>query len=86
VSIAAALPQSKLTYVKQDREAAAAKEQEELAMTVKREKKGDHNPRPRKVARPSSGDTQLELDDDGSFRERSTSALPRTEIEVIELD
>jgi uncharacterized protein with von Willebrand factor type A (vWA) domain len=58
----------------------------ELAKQIKREMKEEDNPRPRKVARPSPGDTQLELGDDGSFRERSTSALPRAEIEIIELD
>lgn len=54
-------------------------------MKIKREKE-DNNPRPRKKARPSVGDTQLEIDDDGGFRERSISTLPAVEREVIELD
>lgn len=61
---------------------------QELAETtrkIKRERK-DENPSPRKVSRPSAGDTQLELDDDGSVRESSIATLDREEQEVIELD
>lgn len=46
----------------------------------------DDNPRPRKVSRPSAGDTQLQIDDDGNFREASVATLGREEREVIELD
>ena len=41
---------------------------------IKREQ-ADENPRPRKLARPSPGNTQLELDDDGGVRESSTATL-----------
>ena len=50
---------------------------------VKREQ-ADENPRPRKVSRPNAGDTQLELDDDGRMRERSTATLEGPL--VIEID
>lgn len=50
---------------------------------VKREKM-DENPRPKKAARPSQGDTQLQLDDDGNVREDSTETLAAREI--IEID
>ncbi|KAK4496758.1 hypothetical protein PRZ48_012741 [Zasmidium cellare] len=67
------------------RRAKEAKEQEDTKRKIKRERK-DENPRPRKVSRPSNGDTQLELDDEGSFRESSTATLDREEPEIIELD
>ena len=54
-------------------------------MQIKR-KKIDDNPRPRKVSRPSAGDTQLEISDDGDVREGSTSTLAPAEKVVIELD
>ena len=52
---------------------------------IKREKIDD-NSRPRKVSRPSVGDTQLEMSDDGDVREGSTSTLAPAERVVIELD
>lgn len=52
-------------------------------MKIKRERL-DENERARKKTRPKAGDTQLELDDDGDFREAFTSTLPKPE--VIELE
>lgn len=63
-----------LTFLKGDRENKAK---------IKREC-ADQNPRPRKVSRPSAGDTQLEIDDDGRVRESSTATLGGPE--VIEID
>ena len=61
------------------------KEYKDNMTKIKREK-ADDNPRPRKVARPSAGDTQLQIDDDGSVREESTATLAAEEREVIEID
>ncbi|KAK5171285.1 uncharacterized protein LTR77_004429 [Saxophila tyrrhenica] len=61
--------------------------QQEEHVRVKREREdGDDNPRPRRVARAAAGDTQLELDDTGSFRDRSETLAPadRVVIEMIE--
>lgn len=59
--------------------------QTESFVKIKRERKDDEDEqRPRKAARPSQGDTQLEVDDDGGVRERSTSTLAARE--VIEID
>jgi hypothetical protein len=57
--------------------------EKEAQIKVKREQ-ADENPRPRKVSRPSAGDTQLEIDDDGRVRESSTPTI--AEREVIEID
>lgn len=59
--------------------------QKEAQLKIKREKKDD-NPRQRKRARPSADVTQIEFDDDGSFRERSVSTLAAEDRVVIELD
>lgn len=53
------------------------------AVKIKREH-ADDNPRPRKIARPRAGDTQLELDDDGGVREGSTATLPALEVIVLD--
>lgn len=58
---------------------------EDTKQKIKRER-ADNNPRPRKVSRPSAGDTQFEIGDDGSVRESSTATLGRQEHEIIELD
>ncbi|SMQ55671.1 unnamed protein product [Zymoseptoria tritici ST99CH_3D7] len=52
---------------------------------IKRERKDD-NPRSRKAARPSAGDTLLSIDDDNGVRELSTATLQQDEKEIIELD
>lgn len=59
-------------------------EKEAKAAKIKREK-ADQNPRPRKIARPSVGSTQLEVRDDGQVRAASTPTLAE-EREIIELD
>ena len=58
---------------------------EEAQMKIKREHIDD-TPRSRKKFRPSAGDTQLEIDREGSFSEASTATLAPAEHEVIELD
>lgn len=62
-----------------------AQEKEASRVKIKREK-ADENPRPRKISRPSAGDTQFEIGDDGGFRQASTSTLAPDEKVVIELD
>ena len=57
---------------------------QQTAPKIKREHTED-SPRRRKVARPHAGDTQLELDDSGSFHDRSET-LPPVEREIIEID
>ncbi|KAF2480192.1 hypothetical protein BDY17DRAFT_33815 [Neohortaea acidophila] len=59
------------------------KEARDAAVKVKQEH-ADDNPRPRKIARPRAGDTQLELDDDGGLRESSTATLQAPEIIVLD--
>ncbi|GAB7364864.1 hypothetical protein MBLNU230_g5656t1 [Neophaeotheca triangularis] len=65
----------------------------EVKRDIKRETKreaADENPRRRKISRPSTGSTQLELeldDDGGSFRETPPSSLGLAKRkEIIELD
>ncbi|KAF2160292.1 hypothetical protein M409DRAFT_29147 [Zasmidium cellare ATCC 36951] len=67
------------------RRAREARGQEDTKPKIKRER-ADENPRPRKVSRPSAGDVQLELNDEGNFQQSSTASLGRKEQEVIELD
>jgi hypothetical protein len=52
-------------------------------MKIKREK-AEENARPRKVARPMAGDTQLEVDDEGNTHELSISTLAAREVMEIE--
>lgn len=60
-------------------------DEQEARIRIKREKR-EEEPRRRKVARPTSGATQVEIDDNGHLREGSTPTLAGSEIEVIELD
>ncbi len=59
---------------------------EESNLKIKRERHEDGNPRPRKIARPRAGDTQLEIDEGGNFREDAESTLDPAGTEVIEID
>lgn len=58
-------------------------------LNIKRERTEDedrsNSARPRKVAKAYAGDTLLELDDGGSFRERSETLQAKEKV-VIELD
>jgi hypothetical protein len=68
----------------QEREAAAIRMREEAA-TVKREQ-AENNTRRRRVFMPAQGDTVLDLDDDGAYRESSEPLPPRMPPVVIEID
>ncbi|CZT25421.1 uncharacterized protein RCC_11153 [Ramularia collo-cygni] len=66
--------------------AQADKAAQEASVKVKRER-ADENPRRRKIARPSVGATQLELNEaDGGFREASSETAGRAEVEIVEID
>lgn len=58
---------------------------EDTKVNIKREREDDDT-HSRKRARPSAGSIQFELDDDGSFRETSSSTGPAAKPEVIVLD
>ena len=60
--------------------------QNEALVGIKRERTDGDEARPRKAARLSQGDIQLEIDDEGGVRERSTSTLAAREVIVIDDD
>ena len=63
--------------------------QKETQERIKRERADDAEadvPQRSRSTRRRNGDTQLEIDDDGSFRETSRSSLTKVEPEVIVLD
>lgn len=45
----------------------------------------DSNPATGRKVRPRAGDKLLEIDDNGSFRELSTTSLPQRKREIIEI-
>lgn len=54
---------------------------------IKRERDEDEaTPPARKKARPSAGDTQLEIDDQGGFRQASTAGAGKKKQDIIEID